>query len=224
MGRTSLLPAVKIRLYQHFRSAPSRTRTDTVRILSRTFRPSCGSCITAPRSISGCKSPFQTMQKRHERSISGCGICLPSSASCRPSADTVLTRPNVTQLARRALAHNLRDARGSRRRGFMLPDAKHTPSGLYEHLVNLPVSRDVAPKLLPPKCRVCSRGRVMVRAAVPETAVEKNGDLTTREHYVSRAADLRNGSRIHAVPKPKTVKFSPQRHLGPGVSRAVCQH
>src|SRR5438445_7182138 len=73
---------------------------------------------------------------------------------------------------------------------FVLPDANYVPAGLPQSLVDHSVTRPIRRQLPFPECSVVRRHVCMFRAAVPETAIDKDGDAVHRKHEV-RLAEYR---------------------------------
>lgn len=61
-------------------------------------------------------------------------------------------------------------------------------------------------------------------AAVPEAAVDKDGDFSAGEDDVGGHAQVRFGPMVDSVAEPAAVKFSPQREFGCGVAGDLGLH
>jgi hypothetical protein len=103
----------------------------------------------------------------------------------------------------------------------MLPDPNAYPSSVLETLVGVAVTRHVAVYFVRPELRVCNGNSVMLRAAMPKTSIEENGNSGSREDQVSGAPKVLQRSCRDSIAKPETVNNRTQRHLRLGVSAFV---
>lgn len=84
---------------QAFSSAPSRTRTDTWRILSPDSLSDWGSCNLLRRPYSAAKTAFQIAQKCRHDLLAACATGLPTSSGYCKSVDATWTRTPVRREA-----------------------------------------------------------------------------------------------------------------------------
>src|SRR3954453_11481826 len=76
------------------------------------------------------------------------------------------------------------DRRGGDLRVFMLPDADHPEASPPKREVGLVITLSVRADLLPPKGRIRLRCDGVVRAPMPETAIDEDRDSRSREHHI----------------------------------------
>lgn len=74
-------------------------------------------------------------------------------------------------------------------RQFMLPDAQHPPPGFAERPRHQPVPRLIPRELLFPKGPVAFRHRRMLRAPMPETAIDEDDDPLPAKRKIRSADD-----------------------------------
>lgn len=89
---------------------------------------------------------------------------------------------------------------------LMLPDANDGPTSRSQEAVRLTVAVSVPSKLRSPEIAVDDRKYAMLRAAMPETAVDEYGDPMPREHHVGGSPDLREGANTDPKAKAQAVR------------------
>lgn len=83
----------------------------------------------------------------------------------------------------------------------MAPKAHHCPPGRCQKLCRLDVTATVCIDLGRPVVDVGSRASIMLRATVPETAVNKNCNFYSGKNQVCRSTQGRNRPSINEIPK-----------------------
>lgn len=109
---------------------------------------------------------------------------------------------------------------------FVFPDADDGPSSGLECLGVLPVSLLVAFKLRIPIARVYARSGAVLRAGVPETAVDEyRYPLSSEDNVGSYSSAVRKiDTVVAAVPVASCMEYRPEGSLGPGVASPVRLH
>lgn len=107
---------------------------------------------------------------------------------------------------------------------LMLPDSKAYPASLFKVPIGIDVPRPVASDLISPEIGVRHRGRVMLRATMPEAAIEEDSDPGLRKHKVSGSPEAFDGTRRHLIAKAQCVDCRAKGHFGPGVPALVGLH
>jgi hypothetical protein len=74
---------------------------------------------------------------------------------------------------------------------IVFPDPYDPPAEFSQFVVHAAVSGLVGGKLLFPKCAITGRGGAMSRATVPETTINKHGDLVVLLEYKIRFTEDR---------------------------------
>lgn len=100
----------------------------------------------------------------------------------------------------------------------MLPESRDLPSGLRQALVRVSVASPVRRELLAPPGAIGVWFRAMHWAAVPETAIDEDGDFLFRKHDICPAPRLRDRTHIDSVTHTESVEGRPDSHLRPGVT------
>src|SRR4051794_13117893 len=103
----------------------------------------------------------------------------------------------------------------------MLPNANHSPTGFAQSGVRVSIAADVAIELRPPPVGVPRGRRAVLRARVPEAAVEVDGNPSPRKHQVSAPPKTNDRRAIDPVPKSQGMHRSTERKLRLGVSSSL---
>lgn len=106
----------------------------------------------------------------------------------------------------------------------MLPYPQNSPSGCLQRPYGLKVTRSIVVDLLGPVFGVCLRSVVVDRAAVPKTAVDKDGHTITRENDVGSTPQLLNRSSIDEIPTTSCVQKSADCELRSCIATFVGPH
>lgn len=106
----------------------------------------------------------------------------------------------------------------------VFPNAHDGPSDCLKPCRRVQITLEVRLQLgLPPGGIPHWPGRVL-RATVPEAAIDENSDfLAWKQKVCSAARSAWNGS-IHAIPVSKTMKCASQCHLRGGVTSSLSRH
>jgi hypothetical protein len=107
---------------------------------------------------------------------------------------------------------------------LVLPESHHRPPGNLPEVAGLDVTSSVGRDLGRPELRVRLGSRVVLRAAVPEAAVDENGHLAPREDDVGGAAEVGDRSAVHEVAQTASVQFTSHGQLWSGVTGGVGLH
>jgi hypothetical protein len=91
------------------------------------------------------------------------------------------------------------------RRGFVLPDPYHCPTGFAEARIRVAVAGYIRFDLVLPKVRVTSRPRHMVRTAVPKTSVDEDRHAMPAEDNVNFTTGARNNPLVHPESQATSV-------------------
>lgn len=106
---------------------------------------------------------------------------------------------------------------------FVLPESENYPACASQTCVRLGVPLLIAGKLGQPIRAVPYRRAAMFWARVPETTVDEDGDLLTREHDVC-ALPIVERRVVHPVPEAPAVKQASNRDLWSGITPNVAFH
>lgn len=90
--------------------------------------------------------------------------------------------------------------------------------------VCISISSDIPSEFRRPILGVRPRDGSVCRACMPVAAVDENSDPLTREHDVSRAAQLGNRTVMHSVAEAGRMDQSANSEFGRRVARLVCSH
>ncbi len=108
---------------------------------------------------------------------------------------------------------------------LVLPVPEHRPPGLLKAMACVHVTRYVTGGLQVPVVRVRREtARAVLRAAVPETTIEKDCDPLAREDNVCSTTKALHGSDVYPVSKASSVKSPTDGQFQGCVSRAVRLH
>ena len=100
---------------------------------------------------------------------------------------------------------------------LVLPDPHHPPARVGEPTVGGAVARDVGVELGPPPRPVVPRRGGVLRAAVPEAAVDEDHHAGAGEDEVAAGAQLRQRAVVHPVAVAQGVQPLAHSQFGPGV-------
>ena len=92
----------------------------------------------------------------------------------------------------------------------MFPDTERQPTELGQRCVIAAIPGDISVQLRFPPGPVGFGKHAVVRATVPEAAVEEHGDLCPCERYVG---STRKSAQVFSESQPETVEFAAQTHL-----------
>ena len=104
---------------------------------------------------------------------------------------------------------------------LMFPDTDRQPTEFDQRFVVAAISGDISVQLRFPPGPVGFRQYPVVRATVPETAVEKHGDTCPCEHHV-----WGTGKPAHMLPESEaeTVQFTAQTDLAGRIAPGHASH
>jgi len=88
---------------------------------------------------------------------------------------------------------------------LVLPDANYAPSPLGQQSVSLGVTFLCSPNLLGPEAGVRNRHRVVLRTAVPETAIHEDRHFCPREYEIRSSANRFERTVRDSVAQPQRV-------------------
>jgi hypothetical protein len=106
----------------------------------------------------------------------------------------------------------------------MLPDAHKNPSRGTQLLHVLFVPHLVMRDLCFPVLLVLPWPHSVLRASVPDAAVNRNCDAGSREHDIGSERKVANWPMVLSEPQASSVKRRPKDYLGTGVLRAITSH
>ncbi|RDI23030.1 hypothetical protein DFR72_111161 [Lentzea flaviverrucosa] len=106
----------------------------------------------------------------------------------------------------------------------MLPDANDCPACILQYRVGLLIPHLVAGDFVRPVGSVGPRDTVVLRAAMPETAIYEDRDSCLCEYDVSSTAYLSNGPSAYAEPQALRMQQGTDGLLWPGVPAPAAQH
>ena len=95
----------------------------------------------------------------------------------------------------------------------MFPHPDNPPAGIKQGLVGFPIPLDVTSEFCFPKLDIRFWQCPMIRAPMPEAAVDKNGYLRTTKDDVSSSWKGWDRPNVHAVAETHSVQLPPQRKL-----------
>src|SRR5580692_13001245 len=108
------------------------------------------------------------------------------------------------------------------RERYVLPEPDHRPAGLRERLVGGAVTLDVPGQLRRPVPVIVLRLAAVVRAGVPEAAVDEHGDLAAGKRDVrADPAQRQVEPEVLAVAVAPGVQRGAQRQFRLGVGAAI---
>jgi hypothetical protein len=107
---------------------------------------------------------------------------------------------------------------------FVLPDSDADPTGFGEALIGVAVSGSVVGDLAGPERSVGGCDGVVLGTAVPEAAVDENGDAGRGEHHVGGASEVAQGPGRHPVAQTSCMSGRAQGELGLRIAPSVGLH
>lgn len=113
------------------------------------------------------------------------------------------------------------DAISNEHQVLMLPNSHHNPAGRTERRVVASITGNVRVELGTPPIGVRFWSYRMLRAAVPETAIDENNDPRPSQCDVRASRDI---SHVHSVPKPSAVQLMPKCQLRSGPLSSEARH
>ena len=106
----------------------------------------------------------------------------------------------------------------------MLPDSYRSPPSVKQNRIGFRVTFTVALDLgTPPGCIGFGEGLVL-RAAVPEAAVDEHGNASAREHEIGAPAPAGKRPEIDAVTKARSMEMRSNLQFAGRVSAALTLH
>lgn len=107
----------------------------------------------------------------------------------------------------------------------MLPDSHHEPAGAGQELPGLLVPAAVAGDFVGPVPAVdVVRAAAVLRAPVPEAAIDENCHTGRAEHNVGFAPEARQGCLVQAVTKPQSMQRATKDKFGRCALTALDAH
>lgn len=106
----------------------------------------------------------------------------------------------------------------------MLPNPDDRPSGLCEPAIGISIPSSIRFNLGAPELAVAVRLGCVLRASVPEAAVNEDGDPRWAEDDVNSAATVSEHGPIDSEPQPAGMQRPPQRNFGAGVPASYPRH
>ncbi len=107
---------------------------------------------------------------------------------------------------------------------FMLPDSDADPTGFGEALIGVAVSGSVVGDLAGPERSVGGCDGVVLGTAVPEAAVDENGDAGGGEHHVGGTSEVAQGADRHPVAQTLRMSGRAQGELWLRIASSVGLH
>ncbi len=107
---------------------------------------------------------------------------------------------------------------------LVLPGAKDPPTCCDEDLVGLNVSNPIPSDLVSPVPSVGSGDGMMVRAAVPEAAVYKYGDLRSGKDHVGSTVQATDRPRVDPVAQSRCMEQPAKCQLWLSVPTSIGLH
>lgn len=104
---------------------------------------------------------------------------------------------------------------------LVLPDPDHRPPERCHMGVRLTVALDVARELGGPPLTVGRGLGGVLRAAVPEAAVDHYGDLRSGEEQVGAAPGHAGERGVHAIAQTTSVQVTAEEEFGLGIARPL---
>ena len=183
--------------------------------------PHCGST-----RIDGVRSTLQPVAARHTEDHAGS-----QSPPVRVHAPpTGLAKPlfeagtRFAGLLSSLVPNNIFNSCRSILRIIMFPNPQDDPTGVGKPAVSVRITSPVGGHLFSPVGRIRHCNRVVLRAPVPETAVQKNRDSFSRKDQVGRPSQALDGCSRDAIPQAQRVDCGAQGDLGFRVSAPVRPH
>jgi hypothetical protein len=109
-------------------------------------------------------------------------------------------------------------------RVVMLPDAEYGPAGFTQHRVNLSVTTNVSINFGNPIIDIAAWLPIVLRAPVPEAAVDEHRDLCANEHHISRTANTGDWAPRNPITKAAPVQHRSESQLRLRVPAPISLH
>lgn len=106
----------------------------------------------------------------------------------------------------------------------MLPESEHEPTVVRQQTVRIGVTPAVPGDLLIPEGSVRLREGRMLRAAVPEAAVDEDGYVCTREQDVTAPSSVHRNQCVNPIAKSTPFKDAPDGDYESRVPPAFRSH
>lgn len=107
---------------------------------------------------------------------------------------------------------------------FVLPYSYNRPAEVAQHSISVTVTLDVGPKFRRPPVGVAVHRDEVLGAAVPEAAIDEDGNLRAGKGDVDRAARESGHSVANPIPKAPCMEFATQEHLRGGARTELADH
>ena len=105
----------------------------------------------------------------------------------------------------------------------MFPESQNSPTCICKCIIHLDISSDVAFKFGQPVIAVPLWEGGVLRATVPEAAIDEYGYLASSEDYVGSSAAA-EGCVVRPISETSSMEKASNRQLRAGVSSAVRTH
>lgn len=92
----------------------------------------------------------------------------------------------------------------------MRPESEYRPAEQLQSIICVAVSLPICFDLLPPEFRVTFRPGRMFWAAVPETAIDENGDLPPGKGDIRNSTRLPQNLIVDSVAQTDSIQLLPQ--------------
>lgn len=116
------------------------------------------------------------------------------------------------------------DPISSVRRRFVFPNTYHVPACVGQAVVRVSVAHHIGLNLLAPEGGIRLGPGSVLRAAMPEAAVDEDNHARWAKDDVGAAPPIPEHAMVYAKPQPALVKLPTQRDLGFGVSATNSAH
>ena len=123
-----------------------------------------------------------------------------------------------------ALLNNLNNRGSTIRDWLVLPEAQCQPPCFFQCGIDFSIALYISGDFGRPVRLVRLRLLIVLRASVPEAAVDEHRHLSRAKHDVSSAPDAREGALVNPVAQTGTVQQGTQSKLRLGVSALVPLH
>lgn len=133
-------------------------------------------------------------------------------------------RPKLARYQHELPRENLDDLVRRVRGYLMLPDPDHSPSGGAELSVIESITLHVSGDLRAPIGSVGFGTRAVLRASVPEAAIDEDGHLLATKDDIGSATQALQWLRVYSISKATSMKLRPEGKLRAGVSLPIALH
>lgn len=120
--------------------------------------------------------------------------------------------------------NDIANAKGGLSIILVFPYPHGRPTGLAQPAVSFAISCSIPLDLVGPELSVRDCDSVMVRAPMPEAAVQEDRDLGSCEYQICGATQLLDRTHGDPIPQTECMHCRPQRYLRLGISRLICLH